>query len=180
MNKGDLVIPVSSPDQWDAPGVIIKGPYGFVEKVKSRWDGKAILTNETKVVDILLGTEILSQIPIEKLKSHIHTIRGKSIVAITETRLLKKHIVSIEKDALVKNVPSQTTHISRSHKLFFKGRMIKAEDLVDVCEHVHFIPYNRETLYNVLLEEYDKMIINNLNLILTKVDLPLYLHNYRL
>ena len=81
-------------------------------------------------------------IPIEKLKSHIHTIRGKSIVAITQTRLLNKHIVSIEKDALAKNVPSQTTHISNNHKVFFEGKMVKAKELVDVCEHVHFIPYN--------------------------------------
>ncbi len=101
-------------------------------------------------------------IPIEKLKSHIHTIRGKSIVAITQTRLLNKHIVSIEKDALVKNVPSQTTHISNNHKVFFEGQMVKARDLVDVCEHVHFIPYNGETLYNVLLKKDGKMMINNL------------------
>ena len=101
-------------------------------------------------------------IPIEKLKSHIHTIRGKSIVAITQTRLLNKHIVSIEKDALVNNVPSQTTHISNNHKVFFEGKMVKAKELVDVCEHVNFIPYNGETLYNVLLKKDGKMMINNL------------------
>jgi len=101
-------------------------------------------------------------IPIEKLKSHIHTIRGKSIVAITQTRLLNKHIVSIEKDALAKNVPSQTTHISNNHKVFFEGKMVKARDLVDVCEHVHFISYNGETLYNVLLKKDGMMMINNL------------------
>jgi len=101
-------------------------------------------------------------VAIEKLNSHIHTIRGKPIVAITQTRPLQKHIVSIEKDALAKNVPSQTTEISLNHKVFYKGQMVKARDLVDVCEHVHFIPYNGETLYNVLLEEHDKMMINNL------------------
>ena len=101
-------------------------------------------------------------VAIEKLNSHIHTIRGKSIVAITQTRPLQKHIVSIEKDALAKNVPSQTTEISLNHKVFYKGQMVKARDLVDVCENVQFIPYNGETLYNVLLEEHDKMMINNL------------------
>ena len=101
-------------------------------------------------------------VAIEKLNSHIHTIRGKSIVAITQTRPLQKHIVSIEKDALAKNVPSQTTEISLNHKVFYKGQMVKARELVDVCENVQFIPYNGETLYNVLLEEHDKMMINNL------------------
>ena len=102
------------------------------------------------------------QVSIEKLNPDKHTIRGRNIVAITQTIPLQKHIVSIEKNALGKNVPSQTTQISKNHKVFYKRNMIKAQDLVDVCEHVHFIPYNRETLYNVLLEEYDKMIINNL------------------
>jgi hypothetical protein len=101
-------------------------------------------------------------VAIEKLNSHIHTIRGKPIVAITQTRPLQKHIVSIEKDALAKNVPSQTTEISLNHKVFYKGQMVKARELVDVCENVQFIPYNGETLYNVLLEEHDKMMINNL------------------
>jgi len=101
-------------------------------------------------------------IAIEKLNSHIHTIRGKPIVAITQTRPLQKHIVSIEKDALANNVPSQTTEISLNHKVFYKGQMVKARDLVGVCEHAHFISYNGETLYNVLLEEHDKMMINNL------------------
>jgi hypothetical protein len=101
-------------------------------------------------------------VAIEKLNSHIHTIRGKSIVAITQTRPLQKHIVSIEKDALANNVPSQTTEISLNHKVFYKGQMVKAQYLVDVCERVHFISYNGETLYNVLLEEHDKMMINNL------------------
>ena len=68
MNKGDLVTPTQSNMTWDSPGVIIKGPYGHVQKVKSRWDGRAILTSELRVVDVLVGTEIFKQIPVEKLE----------------------------------------------------------------------------------------------------------------
>ena len=101
-------------------------------------------------------------IAIEKLNPDIHTIRGKKIVAITQTKPLFTHIVSIEKHALGKNVPSTITQISNEHKVFYKGEMTKAKDLVDMCEGVSKIPYNGETLYNVLLKKHDKMMVNNL------------------
>ena len=48
------------------------------------------------------------------------------------------------------------------HKVFYKGEMTKARNLVDLCENVSLVPYNGETLYNVLLKKQDKMMINNL------------------
>ena len=101
-------------------------------------------------------------IAIDKLNPSKHTIRGKDIIAITQTRPLHKYIVSIEKDALSANVPSQTTEISKEHKVFYKGAMVKAKELVDMCEGVKRIPYNGAVLYNVLLKKHDKMMVNNL------------------
>jgi hypothetical protein len=101
-------------------------------------------------------------IAIEKLNTDKHTIRGKEIIAITQTRPLQKHIVCFGKDSLSKNVPSQETCCSMEHKVFYKGEMMKARDIVKLCENVSFIPYNGETLYNVLLKKQDKMMINNL------------------
>jgi len=101
-------------------------------------------------------------IDIDKLNCDKHTIRGKRIVSITQTRDLRKYIVCINKNALSKNVPSQTTKISMNHMVFYKGKMRKAEDLVELCENVFFILYNGETLYNVLLDKHDMMMINNL------------------
>mgnify|MGYP003676306744 CR=1 FL=1 len=111
------------------------------------------------------GTPVLTNlgpVDIEKLNSDKHTIRGNEIVAITQSRPLQKHIVCFEKDSLSKNVPSQQTLCSMEHKVFYKGEMTKARDLVDLCENVTFNPYNGETLYNVLLKKHDKMMINNL------------------
>tara|TARA_R110002012_G_scaffold92632_1_gene224827 strand:+ start:1630 stop:2859 length:1230 start_codon:yes stop_codon:yes gene_type:complete len=111
------------------------------------------------------GTPVLTNlgpIAIEKLNPDKHTIRGNEIVAITQSRPLQKHIVCFEKDSLSKNVPSQQSLCSMEHKIFFKGEMVKARDLVDLCENVTFVPYNGETLYNVLLKKHDKMMINNL------------------
>ena len=104
----------------------------------------------------------LGEVAIEKLNPDKHTIRGNEIVAITQSRPLQKHIVCFEKDSLSKNVPSQQTLCSMEHKVFYKGEMTKARDLVDLCENVTFNPYNGETLYNVLLKKHDKMMINNL------------------
>jgi hypothetical protein len=100
-------------------------------------------------------------VAIEQLNPDIHTIRGKKIVAITQSRPLHKYIISIETDALGKNVPSASIQISKEHKVFYKGKMVKANDLVEVCEGVTRIPYSGETLYNVLMEKHDKMMINN-------------------
>ena len=111
------------------------------------------------------GTKVITnqgEVSIEKLNPDIHTIRNKRIVAITQTRPLATHIVSIEKDALGKNIPNAATRISKDHKVFYKGKMMKAVDLVDVCDGVVEIPYNGETLYNVLLEKHGHMMIHNL------------------
>ena len=40
--------------------------------------------------------------------------------------------------------------------------MVKAKDLVEVCQGVTAIPYNGEILYNVLLKKHENMMVNNL------------------
>ena len=68
MKKGDLVNSVNANERWESPGIIIKGPYGFVETVKSRWDGKVVESRETKAVDVLVGRRVISKLSIEKLE----------------------------------------------------------------------------------------------------------------
>ena len=99
---------------------------------------------------------------IEQLVPGEHTLRGKSILAITQTRPLQKHIVCFEKDSIGKNVPSTQTLCSKEHKVLYKGEMTKARDLADMCKNVKKVSYNGETLYNVLLEKHGKMLVNNM------------------
>jgi hypothetical protein len=111
------------------------------------------------------GTPVMTnkgEVAIEKLNPDIHKIRGKKIVAITEAKPLFKYIIRIEKNALGKNVPNRRTEISKDHEVFYKGKMIRSEELVEKCEEVYRIKYNGETLYNVLMESHEKMMINNL------------------
>ena len=99
---------------------------------------------------------------IDEIDPKIHTIRDKKIVAITQTITHDKYLVCIEKDALGKHYPTKTTYISQNHEIFYKGKMVRAKELLKELTKVHAIPYNKEILYNVLLEQHDKMLVNNL------------------
>jgi len=98
---------------------------------------------------------------IEEINPKIHTIRNQKIVAITKTVAHDKNLVRIAQHALGKNYPEKTTFISQNHKVFFQGQMVKAKHLVN-DSNVIFVPYNGQALYNVLLEEHEKMQVNNL------------------
>jgi hypothetical protein len=49
-----------------------------------------------------------------------------------------------------------------NHSFFYKGKMVKAKDLVNMIDSVRFVEYDGCILYNVLLEKHDKMVVNNL------------------
>jgi hypothetical protein len=100
--------------------------------------------------------------PIEKVNPELHTINNKKVVAITKTITLDNYLVCFEKDALGDNVPSEKTVVSKEHLIYNNGRMIKAADFIGKYKNVHKIKYNGDILYNVLLEKYDKILVNNL------------------
>ena len=129
--------------------------------------GQAITVQIIAISNIcfLVGTPITTNqgiVPIENINPKIHTIRNKPIQYITKTVTQDKYLVCFEKDALGKNIPSQKTIISKNHMIFYKGQMIQAKQFVCNFESVYKIPYNREVLYNVLMEDHNKMIVNNL------------------
>jgi hypothetical protein len=111
------------------------------------------------------GTMIVTNqgdIPIEKINTSVHTIRNKKIVCIIKTINEDKHLVCFEKDSLAPNIPSDKTIISKCHKIFYKGKILKAIDFVGMFDNVYKITYRGEILYNVLMENYNKMLVNNL------------------
>ena len=101
-------------------------------------------------------------VAIDKLDVSKHTIRGKPIVAVTKTITDEKHIVCIRKDALAKNVPSQDTLTTQNHCFFYNGNMVKAKHLVSQMDNVDLVKYDGCTLYNVLQDKHEKMVVNNL------------------
>jgi hypothetical protein len=81
MKKGDLVVldvypdflveegaHTLVPDHRNPPGIIIKGPYGSINAVRSRVDGKVVESIETKVADVLFGKRVVTRIPVENLR----------------------------------------------------------------------------------------------------------------
>jgi hypothetical protein len=100
--------------------------------------------------------------PIQHIHPGNHTIGNKKIVAITQSISPEKYLVCFEKDAISHNVPSQATTISKNHCIFHKGSMLKASEFIDKFENVKKVKYSGEVLYNVLMEENDKMMVNNL------------------
>lgn len=99
---------------------------------------------------------------IDKLDPTVHTIQGKKIVGVTETTHKDSQLVSFDPHALGTNMPSRKTVISPNHKVMWNGQMIKAKDLVQKFQGIDMVPYKGESLYNVLLEEHGKMVVNNL------------------
>jgi len=101
-------------------------------------------------------------IPIEKIDPKIHTINDKPILAITQTISQDNYLVCFEKNALGLNCPNEKTIMSRDHKIYYNGKMIEACKFIGYVENVSKIEYTGDILYNVLMEDYDKMQVNNL------------------
>lgn len=101
-------------------------------------------------------------IPIQKINPKIHTINNKKIVAITKTTSPDDYLISFEKNSIGRNIPSEKTIVSKNHLIMNNGQMMKAVNFVGQYKNIHKIKYTGELLYNVLLEEHDKMIVNNL------------------
>jgi len=138
---------------------------GFKYVIGSITAQLAVDPNPIVTICFPAGTPILTDqgnIAIEKININKNTIRGKKIVAITKTTTIEDKIVCIEKDAFGPNIPSQKTYISRNHKLFYNKQMIKAKKLIGKVDGVYNKKYNGELLYNILLETYEKMLVNNI------------------
>jgi hypothetical protein len=111
------------------------------------------------------GTPIVTDsgiIAIENLKEGVDTINGDAIVAVTKTVSMDKYMVCFGKDSLDSGVPSKKTVMSKDHKVLYKGKMIEAYKFVGHFDGIKKVAYDGEVLYNVLLEEYGKMDVNNM------------------
>lgn len=129
------------------------------------WQGNLQYTLPISNICFTKGTPITTNqgnIPIEQLKPNINTIRNKQIVGITQTITQDKYLICFEKNALGNNIPSQKTIMSENHCILHNGTLIKAKNFIKMYENIYKIKYDGEVLYNVLMEEPDKMMVNNL------------------
>jgi len=98
---------------------------------------------------------------IENINPDIHTIDNKKIIAISRTISPEKHLVCIEQNALGQNCPSKRTIMSLMHGVYINNKLVRAKDLVK-RKGIYRIPYNKEILYNVVMEQHNKMGVNNM------------------
>jgi len=116
-------------------------------------------------VCFIAGTPITTDfgdIAIDQIVPEIHTINNKKILKITKTISLNNYLVCFDKNALGINYPSQKTIMSSNHSILYNGKMIKAKNFINVFKNVYKIAYNGDVLYNVLMEKYDTITVNNL------------------
>ena len=91
------------------------------------------------------------------------TIDNIHVIGITKTINNNiNHLIQIKKNAFRKNVPSKDIVVSRSHKITINGAIKKAHELLNMNNSkIGKIPYNGEVLYNILLETYRFIKVQN-------------------
>jgi hypothetical protein len=110
---------------------------------------------------------------IKDLNPSKHTIKSKKIVAITKTISKDDYLICFKKHSIKYNLPSQDTIMTKEHKILYDNELIKAEKFLerfknnkkynkDDDELIVKIPYNGEPLYNILMEKYDIISVNNM------------------
>lgn len=120
-----------------------------------------IISNICFVAGVLVTTD-QGKIHIEKLNPDIHTINKEKIVAVTQTITQDEFLVCFEQDSVGMSIPCQKTICSKRHKIFYQDQMIGAGEFIDKFEGVTKINYTGCVLYNVLMEKYSTMIVNNM------------------
>lgn len=168
------VNPVSTTSPTQIPGNILwldaTDPYnnGF-EPINSSyvtsWVDKSANANFVTPICFPKGTPILTdqgEVEIQNINTEINTINNKKIVAITKSVLSEKHIICIEKHSLATNIPLKDTYISMNHEVLYNNKMVKAKNLVGFVEGIYKVSYDKEILYNVLLEKHSIMSVNNM------------------
>ena len=97
-----------------------------------------------------------------KTLSTKHTISNHSIKKVVCVKNSDSTMVFIRKHALGKNIPNKNTYISRNHGIYINGQLVRARNLVNgttVQEHSR----KRELIYNVLLDTYMSINVNNMS-----------------
>lgn len=90
-----------------------------------------------------------------------HRIRGSKVLKLSRS-YGQDSLVHLTPGCLCSNVPSVDTLISREHRVYYKGDMMKARDLVGRVRGVVMEEHDGSVLYNVVLGHHGVMKINNL------------------
>jgi len=101
-------------------------------------------------------------VAIDQIDTGYHTIGRKRILDITQTTTLDRYLVKFHKHCISFNVPSADTLMTKDHKVKYNNKLVPAYKFLNMSKNVTRVKYNGETVYNVLMENYEVMQVNNL------------------
>ena len=101
-------------------------------------------------------------VAIDKINTDVHTIKNRKIEGVVTTKLKDDYLVCFERNAIALNIPCEKTYMSGNHKVYYNGQMRKAKELLNNVNCIYKVRYNRETMYNVLMEKHETMLVNNM------------------
>ena len=125
-------------------------------------DGNVTLISEICFTKDALVLTDQGYIAIDQIDITKHTIRKQRIIAITKTVNKTPYLICIKESALGDNIPSHDTTMSRDHMLYYKDGKINANGLEELEPNVCKVENTKTVLYNVLLESYSNMTVNNM------------------
>jgi hypothetical protein len=92
-----------------------------------------------------------------------HSINGKKVIELVKKINTSRKLVLFKKDSIKENVPNKNTYTTTGHKVFVKGKLVKAKKLVNREETIVLILREKnEPIYNVLLSEHHHMTVNGM------------------
>jgi len=97
-------------------------------------------------------------IKIEEIDKNYHTISKKKIVGLVKSNGDIPCLAHIKPNLISENIPNIDTYCSVWHKILFNGEMLEAQVVPGTIP----FPYSNEPLYNILLETYSIMKVNNM------------------
>lgn len=133
-------------------------------------DVNVFLLSENNVPCFVAGSLVSTDqgdIQIENLKPGKHTISGKNIINITSSISLNvynsDYLIVFDENSLGDGTPFARTVCSPLHKIFYENKMTEAKNIMKLrIRGVYRVPYRKERLYNVQLENYGEMIVNGM------------------
>ena len=87
-------------------------------------------------------------------------VQFNQISGLSPHKWVSTHVV-VDADSYDVVLPSEKTVMSKDHKIKYDGKMIEAYKFIGIFKHVKKINYEGEILYNVLMEEYETIRVNN-------------------
>ena len=126
------------------------------------WDDKIPIASN---ICFPAGTPIQTDqgiIPIEKINTNTHTINRQNIKHITQTITYDKYLIHFQPNSIGYTIPNKPTTMSKDHKILYNGNLVPAFRFLDLSDKVTKINYSGELLYNVLLDDYSLITVNNM------------------